>query len=237
MKKLIIFLIPIIGFSQNCENPILDQVLEDSLVNPYFQLALSLNINELQYLNNCKENQSYTMFAPSINVPTESATMLVGLGGSLIDYISYYIHSENLSSSDLIDLNGTTIQMMDGENAEINYYDGPFINQAMITSSDICTCNGVIHIIDDLIWSPNINLGESQRDIIFNYNINTKSININNSNQINGLVQVVDINGRILYSKHINDTHSIKLHKYKSGIYFVNFSHEKEITSKKIVIH
>ena len=148
-------MLPIIGFSQlDCENPILDEILQNPEVNQYFQLALSVNISELEFINNCDQDINYTMFVPGNNVPNESAALLLGLTGELIDYISYYIYMGDLSYAELIALNGNSIEMMDGNQAVINYYSGPFINDSMITIEDICACNGTIHIIDDLIWAP-----------------------------------------------------------------------------------
>ena len=54
MKKLIsVLLLSTIGFSQDCENSILDEVLINESVNQYFQMALSLNIEELSFLGDC----------------------------------------------------------------------------------------------------------------------------------------------------------------------------------------
>jgi len=62
MRKIIVLLIlPIIGFSQS-EDPILDELLQSSEVNQYFQLAISLNVAELQFLNDCDSDINYTMF-------------------------------------------------------------------------------------------------------------------------------------------------------------------------------
>ena len=101
MRKFIILLIlPIIGFSQ-CEDPILDKILQDSNVNQYFQLAISLNVTELQFLNDCNADINYTMFVPGNDLPNESASLLLGLGGELIDYISYYTHPESIEFSNI----------------------------------------------------------------------------------------------------------------------------------------
>ena len=55
MKQILIFvLLSTIGFSQNCENPILDQVLESNDVNQYFKIAFpifSFNPNTWNFNN------------------------------------------------------------------------------------------------------------------------------------------------------------------------------------------
>ena len=112
MKKiLIVLLLSTIGFSQNCENPILDEVLQNSQINQYFQLALSLNITDLNFLNNCDTDLSYTMFAPSNNVPNSSVLALQSLPGELMDYISYYISIGDVNYNNLSD--NSPLLMMD----------------------------------------------------------------------------------------------------------------------------
>ena len=127
MRKLfILFFLPIIGFSQNCEDSIIDEILGNNEINDYFQIALSLSLDELDYINNCDEDMSYTMFAPGNEVPTASATQLMGLDGNLIDYISYYIYPGTIE-----DWNNT-ITMIDGNSAEL-----------MSTENQIPTINNI----------------------------------------------------------------------------------------------
>ena len=96
MRRILILTIILsnIGFSQDCENSILDEVVQNENVNQYFQLALSLNIADLSFLNDCDSDETYTMFVPGINVPTSSAATLLSLDGDLIDYINYYITTD-----------------------------------------------------------------------------------------------------------------------------------------------
>ena len=234
MKRIIIFLLPIIGFSQNCENPILDEVLQNENVNQYFQLALSFNISDLAYLNDCDSDTSYTMFVPGNNVPTESTSTILTLPGDLIDYISYYVHVGDLSLNQLEDLNGSTIEMMDQNFASINYYDGPFINNAMIETGDICTCNGTIHIINDLIWANNIQI-EEHVPIKHHYNPIQKTIQINthlNSGQLN----LTDLNGKIVNTQEIN-SNNIEIYGIKTGLYFISYIDRNKVYTKKILIN
>ena len=234
MKKIIIFLIPIIGFSQNCENSILDEVLQNENVNTYFQLALSFNIEELSYLNDCDSDVNYTMFVPGNNVPTASANSILTLGGDLIDYISYYIHLGDLSTEELINLNGTTIEMMDENVSTINYYDGPFINNALIEIGDICGCNGTIHIINDLIWANSVNIEEQQSLFQF-YDPNEKTIKINphfNYENIN----ILDLNGKNINSCNIN-SHSINVSNLSKGLYLIEYANRNQMYIQKLLIN
>ncbi|MAZ57834.1 MAG: hypothetical protein CMP56_00225 [Flavobacteriales bacterium] len=218
MRKFIVLLIlPIIGFSQ-CENPILDKILQDSNVNQYFQLAVSLNIAELQFLNDCNTDVNYTMFVPGNDLPNESASLLLGLGGELVDYISYYTHPESI---EFLDFTSSDIEMLDGNIANISVNQSVdnynvMINQANITIQDICACNGVIHIIDDLIWAPGvISLNEracvNQQENLLNFS------KIKNK----GVLEIRDINGKIILNKIVDNTTTINTSNYKTGIYIV----------------
>jgi hypothetical protein len=218
MRKFIVLLIlPIIGFSQ-CEDPILDKILQDSNVNQYFQLAVSLNVAELQFLNDCNTDVNYTMFVPGNDLPNESASLLLGLGGELFDYISYYTHAESI---EFLDFTSSDIEMLDGNIANISVNQSVdnynvMINQANITIQDICACNGVIHIIDDLIWAPGvISLNEraciNQQENLLNFS------KINNK----GVLEIRDINGKIILNKIVDNTTTINTSNYNTGIYIV----------------
>ena len=239
MRNFILLIIPMIGFSQNCENPILDQVLESDDVNQYFKIALLANIAELEYLNSC-DNINYTMFVPGNDVPAESATVLATLGGELMDYISYYIYPESISFSEFTD---GPLMMMDGNTTNITVAQtiqslDVIVNQAYITIPEICACNGLIHIIDDLIWAPGvINLSEKTNTNLLYYVGQEKYIELYNKDNLPGILEIININGKTIHSSHENTTNQINLNKYKPGLYLVIFSNKKEIISKKIIIN
>ena len=234
MRKLIFALIiPIIGFSQldgDCENSILDEVLQSTEVNQYFQLAISLNAAELQFLNDCDADISYTMFVPGNDVPNESASLLLGLGGELMDYISYYIHMESLSSTQLWEMNGSMLEMMDGNESSIDLIplNPPktsliAINESIITTVDICACNGVIHIINDLIWAPGvIKLNENSNRLKFCVDYIECVLKVSKIGK-KGLLEIRDINGKIMLSETIEKNTTINTSNYTTGIYIVQF--------------
>jgi hypothetical protein len=237
---LIIVLIPIIGFSQiNCENSILDQAIGNNElgINPYFQTALGLNLEALSFLQDCDNNINYTLFAPSNNVPNESTAVLFSLGGDLIDYILYYIHSQEIYSSSFTD--NELLLMMDGNTSQItgnsistSEYDA-MINQASITTPDICACNGVIHIVDDLIWSQNIHLNEVNKEIKFH--IDNNILRLHNISS-DSYIEIINIMGRkMTYSKI--DNHEINLSNYKQGIYIVTITTRSQSISNYIYIN
>ena len=142
-KYILLLLIPFIGFSQ-CENTILDEALTNDSVNQYFQLALSLNIEDLSYLNECNSpnmiGDEYMLFAPGNDIPASAITPLMqNTNGEIIDYINAYIYPEN-NDMEAIDI--------------ATMYD-------ITVLEEICTCNGTIFIIDDLIWNNTVGINEN----------------------------------------------------------------------------
>ena len=236
MKKIIIFLLPIIGFSQDCENPILDEVLQNENVNQYFQLALSFNISDLSYLNDCNADINYTMFVPGNNVPNESTATILTLPGDLIDYISYYIHPESIN---FLEFN-EDIEMIDGNMANISVVQSitdynVMINQANITIQDICACNGVIHVIDDLIWANNIQI-EEHTSITHHYNPIQKTIQIDTHLNY-GQLDLIDLSGKIVNSQNISSHSTMDVSNINSGLYFISYINDNTVYTQKILIN
>ena len=233
MRKLfILFFLPIIGFSQNCEDSIIDEILCNNEINDYFQIALSLSLDELDYINNCDEDMSYTMFAPGNEVPTASATQLMGLDGNLIDYISYYIYPGTIE-----DWNNT-ITMIDGNSAELMSTENqiPTINNINISNS-VCACNGIIYIIDNLMWSSeSINLNEKNNDINLKFINSNKLLEISNI-QDPSLLSIVDINGKNIFRKELKNRTSITLSNYTTGLYIISLQSHKDYFSQLIMIN
>tara|TARA_B100001287_G_scaffold163172_1_gene137101 strand:- start:547 stop:1263 length:717 start_codon:yes stop_codon:yes gene_type:complete len=237
MKKVILLLFPFIGLSQDCESPILDQILESSQVNQYFQLALSFNINELSYLNDCDSQNYFTIFAPGNTVPTSSAVQLASISGELMDYIPYYIHSESINF-----LNFVTgeIEMTNGNSAYISVAQSVdnynvMINQANITIQDICACNGTIHIIDDLIWADNFNLVDSNNKTDRIKVIN-KIVKVNHL-KVNEKLIITDTNGKKVNSViGKNSIAEINMLKYSNGHYIAIINSEKKSEILKFLL-
>ena len=259
MKKLIaLLLVSTIGFSQDGENSILDELLISDEVNEYFQLALSLNMDGLAFLNNCDDTIQYLVFAPGNNVPTASVSTLLGLDGEMIDYILYYVTVPNDDDetalltlcADVMLAGGIgtcepyVMTMMDGNTAELTYtldttagesFDAitaTSINDVNIANwpEGIPACNGGIYIIDDLIWAPNVALVENSSSISIHPNPAKNVLNVSKITET-GILEVVDMTGKVLLSKEINNDTQINTSNYKKGVYVISFqSNNKRLT-------
>ena len=254
MKRLItLLLISTIGFSQDCENSILDELLLNDEVNQYFQMAISLTMDDLAFINNCDDTTMYTIFAPGINVPTAAVAPLVGGTTPMIDLLLHYIHTQPETPEFTISfgctmnpctideyfdmLDGNTIYIQGG--GEIPNNTIGIINEninVMNPGEPICACNGIIYIIDDLIWPPSINLGENSQSLSIYPNPAKNLLNVSKVEEL-GTLEIIDVNGKLLLSKEITNNTQIDITNYQKGIYLVNFKSENQSIRERIVIN
>ena len=69
---------------------------------------------------------------------------------TLSDILLYHVYIGEITSGEIVD--GQVIQMANGDNATLS--QTITINEAMITTGDVTTSNGVIHIIDKVLMPP-----------------------------------------------------------------------------------
>ena len=109
----------------------------------------------------------FTVFAPTDDaIATLGQTTIDALfddaEGALADILKYHVISGNIMAGDLSD--GQIATMFEGTDAFISLFDDKaYINQAMITVTNIEADNGVVHVIDAVITQP-----ESIVDIVIN---------------------------------------------------------------------
>ena len=94
----------------------------------------------------------FTIFAPTDQAFTDAGIDLSVYDtpegkAQLSDILLYHVHAGTVLSSDLTE--GMTLPMVNGKNATISLVTG--IDGANITTADVVTSNGVIHVIDKVI--------------------------------------------------------------------------------------
>ena len=101
----------------------------------------------------------YTVFAPTdaafAAVPKETLdALLADPKGALTDVLTYHVVSGKVMASDLSD--GMMIDTVNGAQLEVKINaDGTvMIGDATVTTADIETSNGVIHVIDTVLIPP-----------------------------------------------------------------------------------
>lgn len=71
---------------------------------------------------------------------------------TLKDILLYHVAKGNLSSKDVLNLDGKDITLENGKTAKISVKDGEvFINDSKVIITDIKASNGVIHVIDTVL--------------------------------------------------------------------------------------
>jgi uncharacterized surface protein with fasciclin (FAS1) repeats len=100
----------------------------------------------------------FTVFAPTdaafaaLGQETINA-LLADPTAALAEILKYHVVSGKVMAGDLSD--GQKVEMLEGTNAYISLYKGKaYINQAVITLTDIEADNGVVHVIDAVITQP-----------------------------------------------------------------------------------
>jgi uncharacterized surface protein with fasciclin (FAS1) repeats len=101
----------------------------------------------------------FTVFAPSDDafaaVPAETLdALLADPEGALTDVLTYHVVAGRVMSTDLSD--GMTAETVNGEPITITIGDDGtvMVNDATVTTADIETSNGVIHVIDAVLIPP-----------------------------------------------------------------------------------
>ena len=97
----------------------------------------------------------FTVFAPSDQAFADAGIDLASFDSvsgkeNLTDILLYHVYAGTFTAADIVD--GDTLQMVNGDNATISA--SPGINGAGITTADVFTSNGVIHIIDMVLMPP-----------------------------------------------------------------------------------
>ena len=73
----------------------------------------------------------------------------------LVNLLAYHVYGDTVYSGDAIALDGNSIEMLNGEMADISVQDGNlFINDARVVAADIAAGNGVIHAINKVLSLP-----------------------------------------------------------------------------------
>jgi len=103
--------------------------------------------------------QKFTVFAP-----TDEAFALLGQDTidalladteTLSDILTYHVISGEVPSSDAISLAGSKVAMVNGDEVGLSLSDGSLlVNTVTVTSTDIMTDNGIIHVIDAVLMPP-----------------------------------------------------------------------------------
>ena len=120
--------------------------IHDSLVAAVIQAEL---------LETLQGDGPFTLFAPTDQAFADAGIDLAALDtvegkAILADILLYHVHIGSLSSAEITE--GMPLPMANGDNTTLSLVTG--INGANITSADVTTSNGIIHVIDQVLIPP-----------------------------------------------------------------------------------
>ena len=216
-------------------NTVFNEATTNQNVNQYVAMGLTLSANDLVALNEC--SGGFTMFAPSSEIDDNAlAAIIENADTPLIDILAHHVYAgESLNAADLSD--GMELVMMDGNSATISIGDNVTIDNATVVMADILCTNGVIHIIDDLLFAEESSL-EDNKNIEFSVypNPSNGEININSLNNDNYNIMITNYLGDIILSKSLTGNFSFDLSNYSKGIYMIEVSKDNISETHKVVI-
>ena len=99
----------------------------------------------------------FTLFAPTDQAFTDANIDLADFDtpegkASLANILQYHLISGEVMSGDLTD--GMVATAVNGDELTVDLTSGVKINEATVTSPDVATSNGVIHVIDKVLMPP-----------------------------------------------------------------------------------
>lgn len=130
----------------------------DIIVNSDVHTSLEAAVIAAQLVNALSGDGPFTVFAP-----TDDAFAALGQAtidalfadptAALASILQYHVVNGKVMAGDLSD--GQIVEMLEGTDAFVSLFDSKaYINQAMITVTDIEADNGVVHVIDAVITQP-----------------------------------------------------------------------------------
>ena len=105
------------------------------------------------------ENSTFTVFAPTdaafALLGQETIDALLADPDTLSDILTYHVINGEVDSVTAISLAGTTVDMVNGDALALSL-DGSnlLVNNVTVTTADIQTDNGIIHVIDAVLIPP-----------------------------------------------------------------------------------
>jgi len=106
------------------------------------------------------ESATFTVFAPTDDafaaLGQDTINALLADPAKLSDILLYHVIAEQaVDANAATALAGTTVSMANGDDVAISLDNGELrVNQARVTTTDIVTSNGIIHVIDAVLTPP-----------------------------------------------------------------------------------
>lgn len=196
----------------------------DIIVNSDVHNTLELAINTAGLDEALQGEGPFTVFAPTdaafAEIPLATITALLGNIPALTDALLYHVVAGQALSTDLS--NGQSIETLNTQNVSITITGGNvFVNDAQVIVADLLADNGVVHVIDAVIFGPD-NVTENTILSTSVYpNPASEVLNITLSNASSKTIfEIVDLSGSIAQRGTLNTlTNSVDIKGLSAGAY------------------
>jgi hypothetical protein len=179
----------------------------------------------------------FTVFAPTNTAFNNLATALgVTLNDilalpNLADILAYHVVSGTVLSTDLV---AGPVPTLTGDNVIVSLTGGVKINDANVTTANLTSDNGVVHVLDKVLLSTFLGIDEASSVSINVYpNPFTEAVTV--SGLENAVYTIVDNSGKVVLNGNINGTEVISTSSLSSGMYTLSVSNNNAIEKRQIV--
>ena len=216
-------------------NTMFGEATSNENVNQYVAMGLTISASDLSALDQCVE-PGFTMFAPSSELDDAALAEIVENGDTpLLDILTHHVYGGGkVFASDLED--GMEIEMLDGNSVTISIGDNVMVNDAMVTTADIVCSNGVIHIIDGLLFANNSSINEDNIEFTVFPNPSNGEITISNLKNENYKLKIMNALGQVILTDRVNSNITFDLNQFGKGVYFIELSNKNSLITQKVII-
>ena len=185
-----------------------------------------------------------TVFAPTDDAFTAALTELgVTLGDLAADIpalqaiLTYHVVDGTVLSSDLT--NGA-VPTLSGEEVIVNIDMGTMINSSNVTGADNETGNGVVHVIDAVLFATYLGVEENDLGgyaVTVYPNPSSDFVTVDTNGTDFNSVIIQDYTGRVVFEQTVSArTTVLDVHELASGQYIITLSGDTNKVSEKLLI-
>ncbi|MDJ0958044.1 MAG: fasciclin domain-containing protein [Arenicellales bacterium] len=140
------------GFNSNAMGPKKD-IVDTAIASGDFNTLVTA-VKEAGLVETLKGKGPFTVFAPTdaafAKIPSDQLNALLADKDKLASVLTYHVVPGKVMSTEVVKLD--TAATVQGQSVDISVKDGNvFVDGALVSTVDIETSNGVIHVIDTVI--------------------------------------------------------------------------------------
>ena len=221
-----------------------DQTVADTVLGSADHTVLVLAVIEAELLPALTNPfTELTVFAPTDAAFTTALTEL-GISpaelladASLADILLYHVVAGTVLSTDLE--NGPVPTLV-GEDVLVNVDMGAMINASNVTTPDLTSDNGVVHVLDAVLFATYLGVEENDLGdytLTIYPNPSADFITVDTNGTDFNSVTIQDYTGRVIFEQAVStNTTVLDVHELASGQYIITLSGDTNKVSEKLLI-